>query len=634
MVKRSGSLGCFQFSCHGFLFFVFTLSMSMGIAQADRIEPPHWWVGFKDQKLQLLLYGENIGNTKITLDHPQVTLEKVHAADSPNYLFLDLVIPKGTLPGKLEFRSDQPGKPQRSFLYELRERTYDPAVFTGFSSEDALYLITPDRFANGNPANDVISTMREKTINRKDDYGRHGGDIRGIINHLDYISDMGFTAIWPSPLLENNMPEQSYHGYAITDFYKVDPRFGTLDDYRELADKAREKGIKLIMDQVANHCGLYHWWMNDLPFSDWVNDQPAFEKGEAVKTSNHRRSTHQDLYAAEHDKENMVNGWFVPAMPDLNQENPYLAAYIIQNSIWWIETLGLGGIRQDTYPYPDKHFMADWAKRIMTEYPDFSIVGEEWSYNPLLVAYWQHGKQNRDGYQSYLKSTMDFPMQKTLVESLVEKEDWNSGLIRLYEALANDFHYASPKDLLLFADNHDMDRVFTQLNEDPVLTRMALAYVLIAPRIPQIYYGTEILMENSEKPDSHGRIRSDFPGGWMGDQVNAFEGEGLTAEQRKMQEFLKKLLQFRKQEPAIHSGQTKHFAPEHGVYVLFRYIGDNKVVLILNKNQNTADLEVSRFSEMGLEGAYLREIISGESMAWEGILTLRERGVLILSNAK
>jgi glycosidase len=278
--------------------------------------------------------------------------------------------------------------------------------------------------------------------------------------------------------------------------------------------------------------------------------------------------------------------------------------------------------------------MADWAQRIMTEYPDFSIVGEEWSYNPLLVAYWQHGKQNRDGYQSYLKSTMDFPMQKTLVESLVEKEDWNSGLIRLYEALANDFHYASPKDLLLFADNHDMDRVFTQLNEDPVLTRMALAYVLIAPRIPQIYYGTEILMENSEKPDSHGRIRSDFPGGWMGDQVNAFEGEGLTAEQRKMQEFLKKLLQFRKQEPAIHSGQTKHFAPEHGVYVLFRYIGDNKVVLILNKNQNTADLEVSRFSEMGLEGAYLREIISGESMAWEGILTLRERGVLILSNAK
>jgi len=634
MFRRSGCLGCTLFSHHGFLFFVFTLSMNMGIAQIDRIEPPHWWVGFKDQKLQLLLHAEKIGNANVILDHPQVTLEAVHTAASPNYLFLDLVIPEGTPPGELEFKLNQTGKPQTSLSYELKERRYDRGVFTGFSSEDVLYLITPDRFANGNPANEAVSTMREKTHSRKDDYARHGGDIRGMINHLDYISEMGFTAIWPSPLLENDMPEQSYHGYAITDFYQVDPRFGTLDEYRELADKAREKGIKLIMDQVANHCGLYHWWMDDLPFSDWINDQPTFEKGKAVKTSNHRRTTHQDLYASEQDKENMVKGWFVPAMPDLNQENPYLAAYIIQNSIYWIETLGLGGIRQDTYPYPDKHFMADWARRIMTEYPDFSIVGEEWSYNPLQVAYWQHGKQNRDGYRSYLKSTMDFPMQKTLTESLMEKEDWNTGLIRLYEALANDFHYASPKDLMLFADNHDMDRIFTQLNEDPVLTRMALAFVLFVPRIPQIYYGTEILMENSAKPDSHGLIRSDFPGGWKGDRINAFEAKGLTKEQKDMQQFLKRVLQFRKQETAIHSGQTKHFAPEDGVYVLFRYLGDSTVVLILNKNIKAVDLDLSRFTEMGLEGVVFREIISGERIAWEGKLVLKKRGVLILSNMK
>ncbi|MCX2718166.1 glycoside hydrolase family 13 protein [Lentiprolixibacter aurantiacus] len=634
MGKGSESQGCSQFSRYGFLFFVFISAVNMGLAQVERIEPPNWWVGFEDQKLQLLLYGDGIGQGSAKLDHSQVSLEAIHRADSPNYLFLDLIIQEGTPACQLEFELEQPGKAPRTFTYELREREHDSSVFTGFSAKDAIYLITPDRFANGVKDNDEEPAMREKAIDRKDDYARHGGDIRGVINHLDYISDMGFTAIWPSPLLENDMPEQSYHGYAITDFYRVDPRFGTLGDYRELADKAREKGIKLIMDQVANHCGLYHWWMQDLPFSDWINDQSAFENGKDVKTSNHRRTTHQDPYASRYDKDLMVDGWFVTAMPDLNQENTFLANYIIQNSIWWIETLGLGGIRQDTYPYPDKHFMASWAKRIMLEYPDFSIVGEEWSYNPLLVAYWQDGMPNKDGYRSYLKSTMDFPMQRTLVESLVEEEDWNSGLIRLYEALANDFHYATPEDLLLFADNHDMDRVFTQVNEDPVLARMALAFVLIAPRIPQVYYGTEILMENTAKPDSHGLIRSDFPGGWEGDSVNAFTGEGLTSEQKEMQQFLKKILQFRKEEKVLHGGRTKHFAPNDGVYVLFRFLGDSKVVLILNKNKKTVELDLSRFAEMDLEGKRMRNIISGEILDWTGSLLLKERDALILTNVK
>ena len=494
MNRRSESQGCFQISRCGLLFLVFALSVSMGLAQLKRIEPPNWWVGFKQQKLQLLLYGEGIGMANISLDHPTVRLENIKVADSPNYLFLDLFIPEGTQAGRLEFEISQQGEPTGTFAYELLDRNQDSTIFTGFSSKDAIYLITPDRFANGDTSNDVDTSMREKTLDRKNDYGRHGGDIRGIINHLDYIADMGFTALWSSPLLENDMPEQSYHGYAITDFYRVDPRFGTLDEYHELANKAREKGIKLIMDQVANHCGLYHWWMEDLPFSDWINDQQAFENSKPVKTSNHRRTTHQDPYAADYDKDNMVKGWFVTAMPDLNQENPYLADYLIQNSIWWIETLGLGGIRQDTYPYPEKDFMAKWARSIMTEYPAFSIVGEEWSYNPLQVAYWQHGMQNRDGYQSYLKSTMDFPIQRTLVESLVEKEDWNSGLIRLFEALSNDFHYASPKDLMLFADNHDMDRVFTQLKEDPELARMAMAFVLMAPLFLRISLSSQTIV--------------------------------------------------------------------------------------------------------------------------------------------
>ena len=324
------------------------------------------------------------------------------------------------------------------------------------------------------------------------------------------------------------------------------------------------------MDQVINHCGSGHWWMEDLPFSDWINHQQDLFEGNEVQVTNHRRTVNQDLYAA---------------MPDMNQSNPFMAAYLIQNSLWWIETLGLGGIRQDTYPYPDKQFMADWAERIMTEYPNFSIVGEEWSYNPLLVGYWQMGAKNKDGYESYLKSTMDFPLQRALVSALLEEEKWDSGLVKLYEGLANDFHYASPADILLFADNHDMDRIYTQLQEDVVLTKMAMAYLLTVPRIPQIYYGTEILMQNTKKPGDHGLIRTDFPGGWKEDSVNAFKGTGLTSEQAEMQLFMKKLLNFRKSYPTIHSGTTKHFAPENGVYVLFRQDSEHTVVLILNKNK-------------------------------------------------
>ena len=614
------------------LLLIHLFTIVMANAQVERIEPPNWWVGFENENIQLLLKGPQIGSYTVSLDHPEVSLKGVHVADSPNYLFLDLFIPKNTPPGTLYFELNRANETTVQLSYELQSRSQGQELYKGFSSEDVIYLITPDRFANGNPDIDEVPGLREMDINRKNDYARHGGDIRGIIDNLDYISEMGFTALWSSPLLENDMPEQSYHGYAITDFYKVDPRFGTLETYRELANKAREKGMKLIMDQVANHCGLYHWWMEDLPFSDWINEQPAFENDKPVRISNHRRTTNQDLYASDWDKDGMSRGWFVSAMPDLNQQNPFMANYITQNSIWWIETLGLGGIRQDTYPYPDKDFMADWARSIMTEYPEFTVVGEEWSYNPLLVGYWQQGANNRDGYQSHLKSSMDFPLQRTLMEALTEEEDWDSGLIKLYEALANDFHYASPKNLLLFADNHDMDRIFTQLGEDPILTKMALGFVLLAPRIPQVYYGTEILMENSSKRDSHGLIRSDFPGGWNGDRVNAFSGSGLSPAQRDMQQFMRKLLHFRKDQPAIHNGKTRHFAPEAGIYVLFRFNEERSVVLILNKNDKPVTLDLSRFREMDLEGQRLREVVTDKEYEWEDQLRLKDKGVLILTN--
>jgi glycosidase len=516
--------------------------------------------------------------------------------------------------------------------YTLKNRPKGSEEYIGFSSKDVIYLITPDRFSNGDLNNDVDLALQEKTINRKDDYARHGGDIRGMINHLDYLEEMGFTALWPSPLLINDMPRESYHGYAITDFYKVDPRFGTFEEYIELSEKAQQRGIKLIMDQVNNHCGAAHWWMQDLPFKNWINYQQPFKEGKEITVTNHRRTVNQDIYASDYDRELMDNGWFVPSMPDLNQENPFLAQYIMQNSLWWIETLSLGGIRQDTYPYPDKNFMARWAKRIMTEYPNFSIVGEEWSLNPLVVGYWQKGANNSDGYKSHLRCTMDFPMQQTLIDALKEEEDWNKGLIKLYEGLANDFHYATPKDMMLFGDNHDMDRMYTQLNKDETLTKMALAFVLMAPRIPQVYYGTEILMDNSDKPGDHGLIRTDFPGGWAGDKINAFTGDGLSAKAKKMQVFLKTLLLFRKNEPVIHEGATKHFAPENGIYVLVRHKENKKVLLILNKNKQPVSLPMDRFRELDILGSGFRDIISGEEIVIGNKLQLKNKGVLLLSN--
>ncbi|MCD6544283.1 MAG: glycoside hydrolase family 13 protein, partial [Flavobacteriaceae bacterium] len=581
-------------------------------------------------KLQLMIYGENIGEKIIEISDKNIVLESISKADNPNYLFLDLDLSNTKKPQTFDIHF-KGGSKDLIYSYELKQRRSNSANRIGFNSSDVIYLITPDRFANGNSSNDIHTEMKEKTMDRKHDYARHGGDIKGITNHLDYIHNMGFTAIWPTPVLTNDMPESSYHGYAMTDFYQVDPRFGTLDEYIHLSKKAKEKGIKLIMDQVANHCGSEHWWMKDLPFDNWINYQEELESKNLIIT-NHRRTSNQDMYASQYDKDLMSKGWFVTAMPDLNQQNPFMAKYIIQNSIWWIETIDLGGIRQDTYPYSNKIFMSNWAGAIMHEYPNFSIVGEEWSYNPLLIGYWQKGSKNKDGYESNLRSTMDFPMQKAIVEGLNEEESWDTGLVKLYEGLANDFGYAKPEDIMVFLDNHDKDRVFTEFNKDIVLTKMALSYLLVLPRIPQIYYGTEILMENSKKLGDHGLIRSDFPGGWKGDKVNAFTGKGLTSNQLEMQYFLKKILNYRKTSKAIHDGKTIHFAPKNGIYVLFRKVNDEVVVLIINKNKSPGDLDLKRFKEIGIDGQKLKNIISGVAIIWSDTLKLDSKGSILLTS--
>ncbi|WP_033959989.1 glycoside hydrolase family 13 protein [Psychroserpens jangbogonensis] len=610
----------------------------------ERIEPPNWWTGFQNDKLQLLVKHNNIGDYTPSISYHGISIENVSKGDnSNNYLFIDLKISESASVGKFNifFKSDS-GE-ELIDVYELKERLKPAEDYVGFNSTDALYLITPDRFANANTNNDSPLAIEgqpellERTIDRTNNYARHGGDIEGITLHLDYIHDLGFTAVWPQPMLTNNMKEGSYHGYAITDLYQIDPRFGTLKEYQNLSLKLKEKGMKLVMDQVANHCGLEHWWMKDLPFKNWVNLQDNYEKNidnwdwTTTINSNHRRTTNQDTYASKYDSDGNSQGWFVASMPDLNQRNTFMAMYIIQNSIWWIETAQLNGIRQDTYPYPDKDFMSDWAGAIMTEYPNFSIVGEEWSYNPLLIGYWQDGANNKDGYDSNLKSTMDFAMQVKVAEALNEDESWDKGLVKIYEGLANDFHYASPKDIMVFPDNHDMSRIFTQLKGDISNTKMALATYATMPRILQMYYGTEILMNDFEKPGDHGLIRTDYPGGWQGDTKSAFTGEGLSTDEKDMQSFMSKLLNYRKNSKAIHEGKTIHFAPFNGTYVLARSFEDEMVVLILNKNDKPITLDLERYTEIDLDGKTLKNVISGETIIWNNTLELNTKGVTLLS---
>ena len=598
-------------------------------AQDIRVEPPNWWVGMANSELQLLVKADDIGAFQVKLKKGRNQLiKKVHQADSPNYLFIDLDLSSVKKPEKLVFEFTNETS-RFEYEYELRKLEFGSDKIEGFNSGDAIYLITPDRFVNGDESNDSVPGLKEQTVDRSHDYKRHGGDIAGIITTIPYLNDLGMTAVWSSPLLMNDMNEQSYHGYAITDFYKVDPRFGSLQEYRLLADELRNRKMKLIMDQVNNHCGSNHWWMSDLPFSDWINGQEAFLDSGEITYSNHRRTTIQDPYAAQKDKDGMLEGWFVSAMPDLNHRNPFMARYLIQNSLWWIETLGLGGIRQDTYPYNDPTFMAEWAQAIQTQYPQFTIVGEEWSYNPLRVGYWQQSAPNADGYESHLPSVFDFPLQKALVNALTNEESWDKGLVEWYTALSNDFYYPNPKALVFMGDNHDMDRLYTQLDEDIKLHHMALALLAMAPRTPQLYYGTEILMQNTAKPHDHGLIRTDFPGGWPGDEINAFTKVGLTAEQKSTQTLFAKLFQFRSRSEAMRLGETLHYAPNDGVYTISRFFENEKLVLFLNKNEEDRQIDLSDYKELQGYDRYYDPINEVESSASE-FIRVQPRSFLLI----
>ena len=603
------------------LFFLFFILNQALFAQnkIERIEPPNWWAGMKNTKLQLMVYGSDIGHLQPVIDYPGVAIKQTIRVENSNYLFIDLVLDGAVKPGRFSIDFRHHDSIIESHTYELKQRTTDD-VFKGFDNSDVLYLITPDRFANGDLANDSLDELKEK-VNRKNKGGRHGGDIAGIRRHLDYIADLGFTAIWLNPLLENDMKDFSYHGYSTTDFYKVDSRFGSNEMYRQLSQEARRKGIKMIMDMIVNHIGSEHWWMRDMPTKDWLNNW------ETYTGTNHRKSLLQDPYASKLDKKIFTDGWFVPTMPDLNQRNELLGTYLIQNSIWWVEYLGLAGIRMDTYPYPDMDYMTKWTARIMEEYPDFNVVGEEWYGMPSIVAYWQKGKNNPNGYTSDLKSLMDFPLQVALVKALNEVEGWGTGWIGLYEMLAQDFLYADPYNLVTFPDNHDMMRFYSQIGEDFDKFKLGLAFILTTRGIPQIYYGTEILMTSDS---DHGIVRTDFPGGWKGDKINAFTNEGLTSQQKEAKQFFKKLLSWRKGATAIHTGKLTHFVPNEGVYVYFRYNEAQRIMVILNKNLTDYKLDLNRFEEM-LKGVQQgTDVLSGTLYKLEESLKLPANAPLIL----
>ncbi len=573
-----------------FLILLVLIPIHMRAQEVPLLEPPFWWTDMKVPEVQLLVHAEGIAYTAPRLVYPGVQLAKVNKTGNPDYLFLDLIISEETNPGTFRIDFDRDENLRFTYDYELKARTPESATRKGFGPEDVIYLIMPDRFANGNPENDDMPGMLEKA-DRSNPDGRHGGDLQGIMNQVEYFWWMGYSAIWLNPLLENNNPKYSYHGYAITDFYKLDPRFGTNEQYLQFVDHCHKSQIKVIMDMVFNHCGLGHWWMENLPSEDWVHQWPEFTR------TNYRAPVNSDPHASEYDFRKMQDGWFDSSMPDLNQKNKFLANYLIQNSIWWVEYTGLDGIRMDTYPYSDQKFMARWIKRIMKEYPNFNVVGEAWLQKEAITAYYAGSESERFGYNSFLPSVTDFPIYFAMQKAFHEDESWTEGMARLYYVLAQDFLYDDPLTNVIFADNHDLSRFYTAMGEDLDKYKMGMVFLMTTRGIPMVYYGTEILMTGEENK-GHGYIREDFPGGWQGDDVNAIGRRGLNDDQREAQDFLQKLMLWRLHKTAIHKGELVHFIPESGVYVYFRIYEEETVMVVLNNNNDLRQMPpLGRFDE-------------------------------------
>ncbi|MBP5770428.1 MAG: cyclomaltodextrinase N-terminal domain-containing protein [Bacteroidaceae bacterium] len=563
-----------------------------GAVQISRIDPTDWYVGLKDPSLQLMVYGNGIRDAEVYVDGAKI--DSIVRLDSPNYLLVYLNL-HGVKAGELPIAFCRPGTDDKTIVkYQLKEREMKGEDRQGFTNADVLYMLMPDRFAQGPAHPSHIDGMNTYVEDRTEPSLRHGGDLEGIRQHLDYFNELGVTALWFTPVLENNSPDHdlfsTYHGYATTDYYRVDPRFGTNQQYRQLIDEAHQKGLKVVMDMIFNHCGYEHPWVADLPSNDWLNKEPQ---------TSYKLTPVLDPYASDVDLRETVDGWFVSTMPDLNHRNPHVMTYLIQNSIWWIETVGIDGIRMDTYPYADASGMARWMKALDTEYPNFNVVGETWVTEPAYTATWQ--KDSRIAKDnSYLKTVMDFSFFDKLAKAKNEQTDgWWDGYNRIYNSLVYDYLYEDPTHVMAFVDNHDTDR-FLGTAQGPYKVaklKQALALLLTMPRIPQIYYGTEILMDGT-KEVTDGNVRCDFPGGFPGDQRDAFTAQGRTEEEQAMFQWLSRLLHWRNGNETIVQGYTTQFTPWKGVYVVARRWHRNTVITVLNGTDQPASFEVARFAEL------------------------------------
>ncbi len=592
--------------------------------EIKKVAPSFWWAGMKNPELQILLYGEELALSDVSVSGEGIYLKETVRQDNPNYLLLYLDLSEAKAQTFQILLKN--GKKKLQIPYELKSRVRRGEDVKGFTSEDVLYLIMPDRFANGCPENDVIDGMREKTVNRADGFARHGGDLQGISNHLDYIADLGATAIWLNPTQENDMESGSYHGYAITDYYQIDRRFGSNEDFCALVEKAHEKDLKVVMDMIFNHCGSENYLFKDKPSKEWFNYRSNY-----VQTS-FKTASVMDIHASAYEKKIATDGWFASVMPDFNQRNRHVARYLIQSSIWWIEYAGINGIRQDTHPYADFDFMSQWCKEVLDEYPYFNIVGETWLNSNVLVSYWQKDSKLAAPLNSNLPTVMDFPLQALMNQAFDEEtSEWGGGLYKLYDYQTQDLVYANPMNLLTFLDNHDTSR-FAQTDEmakNLKRYKQAMVFLLTTRGIPQIYYGTEILM-TGDKGKGDGDLRKDFPGGWQGDTRNCFAKNGRTALENEAFEFTRQLLNWRKGNQVIGKGNLKHYSIQNGVYVYRREFNGKSVVVILNGTEDSKELDLTPYQEI-LPKQTATDVLTGKNVNLSGKLHLNGRENLLLN---
>lgn len=624
-----------------------TLTMNAAV-KIDRIEPTDWYVGLKDASLQLMVYGKDIKTADVTTDYPGVKIDSLVRLDSPNYLLVYMNV-KDAQPGTMTLLFQQ-GKQKKKVNYTLKAREKKGEERYGFSNADVLYMLMPDRFASGRTDNDQIKGLRPYKNDRTQPSLRHGGDLEGIRQHLDYFKELGVTALWFTPVLENDSPDHgtqsTYHGYATTNYYRVDPRFGSNEEYRQLCDEAHAKGIKIVMDMIFNHSGYEHPWTLDMPSKDWLNtpewlspenqanavemktmDGAAKVNDKYLQTS-YKLTPVVDPYASKIDLHETVDGWFVPTMPDLNQRNPHVIKYLIQNSIWWIETVGIDGIRMDTYPYADRDAMAQWMKIIGEEYPNFNTVGETWVTEPAYTAAWQKDSKLSDK-NSYLPTVMDFSFYDKINQAKNEETDeWWNGFNRIYNNFVYDYLYPNPSNVMAFLENHDTDR-FLGEGKDSVALKQALALLLTVNRTPQLYYGTEVLM-NGTKHITDGNVRKDFPGGFPGDTKNCFTREGRTQAENAMFDWLSRLLHWRQGNDVIIKGKQTQFIPFNGIYVIARQYNGKTVLTILNGNRKQADMQLDRYAEVIGNTTAAKDVITGRTVKLDKKLSLKSRQTLIL----